>query len=615
MQKVLAIARREIGERSFVFVAAIGLTIAPALALVIPRGTLQDRLSVFAVLSLILAVGFTGGLSTIVGVSLVGRELTEKRLSFYFSRPVSGAQIWFGKLLAAIALVAGCAAIVFLPSVFFFPAVSKSWATFPLILGYIAGVIALLFAIGHTLSTMIRSRSVWLVFDFIAAVIFVIAVAVAAIPLLMHHAQVLVGVIVYSVLMSFVATVAAGGAWQLSRGRIDVVRNHRELSKFLWTSGAIVLAIVFGYTMWVSSAGPGDLRLMHADHAPNGSWLFVEGTAKHRLDYETAFFHDVKSGTNIPVPMQFQWIGGFDRNGAAAMWIEPANPVTTVLGTLVGRGNAPMEIVVTRLAPGEKPRRTGIYIESIPRFGDITTDLSRAAIVGKESVSVYDLNTRKSLGSARVGTAWVHFATPDLLWVFERQEISPSNWVVRVSKFDIPHHSMTKVFETTARGNGVAIRLLDDERTLIVRTFLGGAPKFADPSPALRLFDVTTGQQLPIPIGPKVTNVRASGDGHLLVADGAVLKVYSGNALQREITIPEATSVRIAGDLGDGHWLVAHEWGQRKSDVVDINNGTLIAHATGMSAMMNSNGTPVFQDEKGTYVTWNWQTNDRKAIF
>jgi len=116
MQKAIAIARREIGERSFVFIAAVVLTIAPALALIVPRGTFHDRLSAFALLSVIVAVGFTGGLSTILGVSLVGRELTEKRLSFYFSRPIGAVSIWFGKVAGALALIVASFAVILLPA-------------------------------------------------------------------------------------------------------------------------------------------------------------------------------------------------------------------------------------------------------------------------------------------------------------------------------------------------------------------------------------------------------------------------------------------------------------------------------------------------------------------
>src|SRR5207248_1110248 len=128
VNKVIAVARREMQERAFVFVTAIGITLAPLLALAVPRGTFDERLSAFAILSLLCACNFTLGLSAILGASLVGRELTEKRMSFYFSRPLSASSIWFGKLTAAIAMILGCAAILFPPSLFMFRE-SRGWTS------------------------------------------------------------------------------------------------------------------------------------------------------------------------------------------------------------------------------------------------------------------------------------------------------------------------------------------------------------------------------------------------------------------------------------------------------------------------------------------------------
>ncbi|HEX3581241.1 MAG TPA: hypothetical protein VH087_05740, partial [Thermoanaerobaculia bacterium] len=112
MTYVLAIARREIEERAFVFVAAIAIALVSPIALLTPYGSLGDRKSVVVILAFVLAVAFTWGLALILGATVVGRELSERRLSFYFTRPVSGSAIWFGKLIAAIALLIASFAIV-----------------------------------------------------------------------------------------------------------------------------------------------------------------------------------------------------------------------------------------------------------------------------------------------------------------------------------------------------------------------------------------------------------------------------------------------------------------------------------------------------------------------
>ena len=614
MQKAIAIARREIGERSFVFIAAVVLTIAPALALIVPRGTFHDRLSAFALLSVIVAVGFTGGLSTILGVSLVGRELTEKRLSFYFSRPLSGAQIWFGKLIAALALVFGCAAIAFLPSLFFLPRISSSWTTLPIVAGYFIGMSLLLFAGGHTLSTMLRSRSVWLALDFAAAIAFAVALFAMIVPLILNHAGGLTVILLITVALAFVAIIVAGGAWQLARGRIDLRRNHRELSKFVWTSLAIVLVIVFAYTLWVTSVGPHDLTPISAHHAPTGSWMFVGGKAKHRVDYTSAFLYDVTTGASIPVPVQFDWIGTFDRAGKAAMWLEPTSPLGALFGAMFGHADVPLEVMITRLAPGAKPIHTGIVLDSISRNGDLRSDMSRIALLTKDVVAVYDVASRKSLGSGRVVDATsLRFLSSDIVLIFRRTETAPLTWLVRIDRFDVAHHELKTVFQTTARGNGANVRLADDNRTAIVRTWQGGALRIADPSPALRLYDITSGAELPVPSAS--TNVRVMRDGRLLMALRDRLQIYAGATLQKEIVVPSANILRIDGEVGPGQWVVTHEAGPRESDIVDINRGEVIARAPGLTSMLNSDGVPLFQDDKGNYVTWNWTTNERKTLF
>jgi hypothetical protein len=127
--------------------------------------------------------------------------------------------------------------------------------------------------------------------------------------------------------------------------------------------------------------------------------------------------------------------------------------------------------------------------------------------------------------------------------------------------------------------------------------------------------DITTGQELAIPQASQSSNVRALKDGRLMIANGKNLEIYANNTLQKAIAIPTAKTFRIAGEVTPGVWVVAHEWGARESDVVDINKGEVIARGMGLSVLQNANVVPVFQDDKGTYLTWNWQTNERKAVF
>src|SRR5512145_2096094 len=99
MTHALIIARHELRERSFVFALAGVLALIPFAMSLMPFGRRFGRELMLAGTAGIISVCFTVGLALILGASLVGRELSEKRMSFYFARPVSAASIWFGKLI------------------------------------------------------------------------------------------------------------------------------------------------------------------------------------------------------------------------------------------------------------------------------------------------------------------------------------------------------------------------------------------------------------------------------------------------------------------------------------------------------------------------------------
>ena len=90
MRHALVIARREIAEKRFVLFAALAFAALPFLLAAIPiaRGSGGPR-DVMDIVAGLLCIGFTLALALILGANVIGRDLSENRLSFYFSRPVS----------------------------------------------------------------------------------------------------------------------------------------------------------------------------------------------------------------------------------------------------------------------------------------------------------------------------------------------------------------------------------------------------------------------------------------------------------------------------------------------------------------------------------------------
>lgn len=112
-------------------------------------------------LALVLFLAFPAASALAVGGSLIGRDLAERRLSFYFSRPLAAGSLWAGKFLGGAALVVASFVCCILP-------LARSLAPAPGAL--VAWALALLGLMGlaHVASTMYRSGSRLLVLAMLA---------------------------------------------------------------------------------------------------------------------------------------------------------------------------------------------------------------------------------------------------------------------------------------------------------------------------------------------------------------------------------------------------------------------------------------------------------------
>jgi hypothetical protein len=255
MRNALVIAAREFEEKRFVAYAAVAFILVPFIigAIQTVEGkSLRDAIALFPFMT---AVGFTAVLAVMSGASLVGRDLSEGRLSFYFSRPVAVMSIWFGKLTAGILMIVGCFGLIIAPAWFAPTGAWTSFWTFSLAEGTVGGLlIALaLFLIAHVISTFARSGSLLIAFDFAAAVICGVAIRLLVLQLAAVSANVLITRLLIVLGIVLVVAIVAGGAWQLERGRTDRKRNHVALSQFLWSTMAGALLIAWIFVGWVVS--------------------------------------------------------------------------------------------------------------------------------------------------------------------------------------------------------------------------------------------------------------------------------------------------------------------------------------------------------------------------
>src|SRR5687768_866187 len=168
----LIIAVRELRERARLFAICAALAVLPFLATLLP-GARNDRDDVIGAVSSFLALAIALGSAAAFGGSTVMRDMAERRLSFYFSRPISPWALWTGKATASILSSLACFAIIAIPSAI---AIRNAWPALwmltskQIVLMAVSGVVVLFFLF-HILSSIIRSRSVLIAVDFVMATI------------------------------------------------------------------------------------------------------------------------------------------------------------------------------------------------------------------------------------------------------------------------------------------------------------------------------------------------------------------------------------------------------------------------------------------------------------
>ena len=116
MRGALLVATREIVERRSVLLAALVAGLLPFAAPLIPGIRSGEGAEARDAAALMIALAFGGGLSFLLGGTIVGRDLSERRLGFDFARPLSGGAIWAGRFLGAVGLPLLVAVVVVLPA-------------------------------------------------------------------------------------------------------------------------------------------------------------------------------------------------------------------------------------------------------------------------------------------------------------------------------------------------------------------------------------------------------------------------------------------------------------------------------------------------------------------
>jgi len=598
MSHALVIAGRELAEKRFVFFAAIAVALVAVLLPLVPGVHASPR-DLIAVTSMILAAGFTLSLAGMLGASMVGRDLSAGRLSFYFARPAGAASIWFGKLAAALVLVIASFTIVILPG-FIASGGQLARATtlsLPLSAAALVLLVVLFFFVAHAASTMIRSHSVLIGVDFAATLLTGFLLWQLARPLIgtIVALGVLLGVFALAALIAFIAA----GAWQLADGRTDRRRSHAAFSKVLWSGMAVALLLAAAFLAWILSVTPRDLtRIARGDPSPHGDWLFISGVTLHRFDFQPAYLMNVESGAWRHISDGQNTI--FSADGSKFLQVRERSKEA--------------EIVIYDTATG-RTTETGVRLtpQTMTHTYPIvaTDDLSRFATFDymQDNLTVYDTVARRSVGSAHLPVGFFpgrfYFASPDVL---RFHVINPDR--LSAYEFDAAHHALRETGSVASRPGPLRVTA-DGAR--VVKQDKGSA--------SVVIRDARTLQLLSSVALPSATSrFYLLHDGRIVTMDGQTLRVAGTPA-----AVDLGAKPMFVADLGGGKVAAPLYSPSGGIVVVDVDHGTVIRREGGLhpvlASSMNFDPRPlqwtpnlIAGGRGGAVLRWNALTGETKVL-
>ena len=345
MSALVEMARREIEQRRLYLVGGLLLGLLPLAAPLLPFAAGQPGSEVREVAAATLFWIATAIFSLLLGAGLFGRDVAERRLGFYFSRPLAGWTILVGRLLGVLTVALGATALVLLPTALtdrrLFPlhlASSRVEGGMPgqtLAIWLLVTVTLVLGA--HYLRTVAMARSVWWVLDLIGVVGTLLALRWIAGLLLGELALGALERALLVVAAGLMLGLAAAVTAQILRGRTAVRLGHRLGSLALWSGIAVALTAAGAYAGWVVAAGPEDLEEARVEAVPADDWVQLGGRARGRAGYRRAFLYRVSDGAHLRLPPGFPRLSFmlsrpgllFSADGSRVCWPRTVAPRST----------------------------------------------------------------------------------------------------------------------------------------------------------------------------------------------------------------------------------------------------------------------------------------------
>lgn len=401
MKAVLAIAAREVSSRRFVVLAGSALGIVPlVLSWLTPWPGITPA-EVRAGASLLIAGVLALAVPVMTGSSVFGSDLSERRIGFYFARPVPAFSIWAGKVGGGLVVVHAAVLASLVPAWLAGSLHRDSWMLLAILTAP-----GLLFLIANAVSTSVRSRSPWIAVDFAAGLITsgLLWLAFRRTVLQLSGAgnlgntrvttffQIAAG----TALAVLVLALLAGSYLQTASGRVDLARAHRSHSIGFW--GLVLTFSLFAdvSTRWLVNASVDSLAAYWVRPGPSGTWVWVTGSLPGLRSFVPhTFLIEPESGRNLEIrPAVFPWSGAsaISQEGNRAVWVK-VDPLTKSRG---------LELVAVDLTSPDPLSGARRYpLSGFPTRLVLSRDGALAALQVDETIQVLESASGKIVGSFR----------------------------------------------------------------------------------------------------------------------------------------------------------------------------------------------------------------------
>ncbi len=602
MKAIIAVMAREVMARRELPLMAAAVAFMISLLPFLPNIQTFEATDVRTVASSVSALTLGCVLALLLGATVFGNDLSEGRLGFFFARPVSGLAVWWGRVLAVMALVWVVEIIVLTPALYHegIRVITSSDGTDRLtILAYVVAPL-LLFLLAHAVSILVRAGTPWLFLDLGGAMAVAVLAWLNLKPLIEIGAPIAMWVVAGALVAALLISLSVGGASGVAVGRVDLRRVHRAQSLALWSTMAICLAAITVYGNWLRDFGPqdfGDVEVRGV--APNGKWAEVVGNAPGRLDVSRRCLISTIDGRWLPLPGRAYGFPDeviYSNNAGTAMW----------WGAEVGRGLRNLSWADLE-GPDPSVRQSNIFLSPEAHF-TLSADGSRVAVLEEGTLSVFEVGDERLLTAVKLSEdlrqATVFFPSNDTLRIFARLGTGDEVSLV-IAKVDATTGKITR----TGQIEGLAGDSLLVVDAGLERVVTWSRPK-VDSTPVRSVYDAANGGL--VRLLDSTGFPRFLQDGRVLLSsenrDGGLIliaePIEGGDRITH--TVDDAAYFNLHGEAMP-NWVVVSQL----ADPSDRNEGRRIDIHDVDTGEVRNIGTHV---RRG--LSWlPWQLGDAGAIF